>query len=118
MRKDGFACMSYIGTGYLRTRGLIPKDSDLRINFQVPLGWVKVQISKSNGEPYEGFTFDDSIPMTGDELEATPQWTSGKKLDELTGKWLRIEFKMFQAKLYAYRWDCTLHYALKPQERI
>jgi hypothetical protein len=29
-----------------------------------------------------------------------------------------MEFKMFQAKLYAYRWNCTLHYAHSPQERI
>jgi hypothetical protein len=118
LRKDGFACLASLGVGEVRTRGLIPKDGNLRINFQAPLGWVKVQIAKSNGEPHEGFSFEDSVPMTGDELEAIPRWKSGKKLDQLVGQWLRIEFQMFQAKLYAYRWDCTLHYALRPQERI
>ena len=118
LRKDGFACLASVGEGLVRTRGLIPKDPDLRINFHSPFGWVKLQLSKSNGQPYEGFSFSDSVPMTGDELAAQPQWNSGKKLQELVGQWVRLEFKMFQAKLYAYRWDCTLHYAHSPQERI
>jgi hypothetical protein len=118
LRKDGFCSLNSIGVGHLRTRGLIPKDGNLRINYQAPLGWIKVQLSKSNGEPHEGFTFEESIPLAGDEVEATPQWKSGKSLDELVGQWLKIEFQMFGAKLYAYRWDCTLHYAHSPQERI
>jgi len=119
IRKDGFAYLEPVGNwGRVTTRCLIPKDGDLTINFKAELGSVMIQISDPAGDPFPGFGFDDFVPLTGDELRARPRWKSGKKLEELIGKDLRLEFKMNQARLYAYRWDCTLHYALKPQERI
>jgi hypothetical protein len=118
MRKDGFAYLeSAGGDGWVRTRGLIPKDGDLTINYKAPLGRVHVQVCDKAGQPYEGFSFDDCKPLTGDELAAKPVWKN-RNLAELTGKYVRLEFKIYQAHLYAYRWDCQLHYALEPQERI
>ena len=118
MRKDGFAYLEPVGGhGWVRTRGLIPKDGKLSINYQAALGEVLVQVCDTKGDPYPGFSFEDCEPLKGDELAAEPRW-KGKKLDELIGKWVRLEFKLFQSRIYAYRWSCDLHYGLNPQDRI
>ena len=118
MRKDGFAYLEPVGGhGWVRTRGFIPKDGKLSINYQAPLGEVQVQVCDTKGDPYPGFSFEDCDPLRGDELAAEPRW-KGKKLEELVGKWVRLEFKLFQSRLFAYRWNCDLHYGLNPQKRI
>ena len=118
MRKDGFAYLEPVGSfAWLRTRGLIPQDAELTVNFQAPLGKVLVQVADESGTAYPGFSFDDCVPLTGDDVAGRPTWKE-KSLQELVGKFVRLEFKFYQAYLYAYRWNCKLHYALNPQERI
>ena len=118
MRKDGFAYLEPVGSwGLVQTRGLVPQDSDLRVNFRAPYGTVKVQLSGEDGKPMPGFSFDDCIPLTGDELEAPVRWRN-KALEEVKGTWLRLEFEFYQAELYAYRWHCHVHYALDEKERF
>ena len=118
MRKDGFAYLEPVGAyGWVRTRGLVPRDGDLTVNYKAPLGQVRIQVCDKAGKPFAGFSFEDCVPLHGDELAARPAWKE-KQLGELAGQWVRLEFELYQARLYAYRWDCQLHYALNPQERI
>jgi len=118
MRKDGFAYLEPIGSwAFVQTRGLVPQAADLRINFRAPFGTVKVQLTGEDAKPLSGFSFDDCIPLTGDELEAPVRWKE-KSLEEVIGKWLRLEFEFYQAELYAYRWHCHVHYALDEKERF
>jgi hypothetical protein len=91
----------------------------LTVNYEAPSGLVLTQISKTNGEPVPGCSFDDCIPLQGDEVRGTARWKRRKSLRGLLGKPLRIEFKLRDARLYAVRLDCQFWYTgtKKPIER-
>ena len=118
LRKDGFACLEPLaGWGWLRTRVLLPQDADLSLNVQAPTGQVLTQVTDEAGQPLPGFAFEDSVPFEGDGVAVRPRWVEGR-LGELVGKPCRLEFKLFNARLYAFRWQCQVYYASEPQDRI
>ena len=123
LREEGFAYIEPIaGYGFLATRHLLPRDADLRINFLAPNGYVWVQAavgeSPEVSRPHEGFSFDDCIPLKGDETDAPVRWKNGRTLDELGDKYVRLEFKLFQTRLYAVHWDFQIRYGDPILERI
>ena len=104
MRRDGFAGMESFGyEGYLRTKVFVLKDGELTLNVCAPTGSVKVQISNKTGNPYPGFSFDDCVEWTGDDVFYRPQWKNKKDLSELVGKEIRFEIKLKEGVLYAIR---------------
>lgn len=115
LRKDGLAYLRSIGVGYLRLKPMHPIDGSLNINFKAPRGRVRVQASHPNvpGDrapygvvPYDGFTFDDCIPLEGDELHAPVRWRE-KTPRDLVGEDCYLEFELYDAQLYAVRWNCS-----------
>ena len=117
LRAEGFACLEPVGGfGYFGTRNLIFKNGDLRLNFLAPNGriWVQASHGQVTGPdtsgPYPGFSFDDSEPLSGDELDAPVRWKGGKNLAELVGAGVRLEFKLVQAQIYAVHADFNIHY--------
>jgi hypothetical protein len=94
------------------------------------VGQVLVQISEPGGsfreplpagvdwKPIPGYSFEECIPLTGDELYARPRWKERADVSEVIGKQVRLEFKLFQAELYAVRWDVQPWYGDLPIERI
>jgi hypothetical protein len=120
-RPCGFACLEPVaGYGYFSTRNLIPKNGNLRVNILAPNGrvWVRATHVFEHPEGYPGYTFEDNIPMTGDNPAAEPRWKSGKNLAALAGQWVRLEFKLFQAQVYAIHWDFNIQYGDPVIERI
>ena len=119
LRKDGFAYLEpRAGWGMIRMRCLRPECGEITINFRAPLGKVLVQISDPYCKPIPGYSFADCIPLTGDELAAHPRWKKHADVSELIGKQVRLEFRLFQAELYAVRWDSKPYYGDFPIERI
>lgn len=119
LRPGGFTCLEPVGGyGYFSTRFLIPRSNDLRINVLAPNGRVWVQVTNSEHQPFEGFTFDDSVPITGDQPNALPQWTSGKRIDQFVNQGVKLEFRLFQAQVYAIDWNCHYQYGEAIIERI
>ena len=118
LRRDGFVCLEPRGGyGSFATRVLIPQSVCLRINFRAPNGYVRVQASDSRFEPLPGFGFDDNIPLSGDETAAAPRWKE-KSVADLVGERVRLEFKLFQAQVYAIDWDFHIQYGDPIIERI
>ena len=118
LRKDGFAYLQPPGGwGYVAMRGLIPKDADLRINYQAMTGKMLVQLSDEEGKVLPGFSFRECYPMTGDEVYAKPRWKK-KRLRSVVGKWVRLEFRLFCTRLFAVRWNSQTHYSVDPLDRI
>ena len=69
LREDGFAYLEPIGGwGCIRTRVVIPQDAELTLNVQAPVERLLVQITDEAGTPYRGFSFADSVPITGDDV--------------------------------------------------
>ncbi len=105
LRMDGFVYLeSYSHRGWVTTRPFRLHDDKLRLNLRAPHGQVRVQISDSRGTVIQGFAFDDCVPFRGDALFHIAQWKD-KHLGELIGQWIRIEFEMTHAELYAVRAD-------------
>ena len=116
LRKDGFVFLRSIGTGRFGMKGMRPARGDLNINFKAPYGRVRVQASDLHFNPLEGFTFDDCVPLQGDELHAPVRWKDKTSQDLVDmGQSCRLEFEMFEANIYAVRWTCEyLDYADQP----
>ena len=85
---------------------------------KAPNGFVWVQASDSRFRPLPGFSFDDCIPLCGDDTAAVPQWKDGKSAADLMGKAARLEVKLFQAQVYAIHWDFHIQYGDPVIERI
>ena len=119
LRPEGFVCLEPpAGYGQLATRGLIPRNGDLRLNFAAPNGRVWVQVSNAEFKPFDGYTFDDCIPLSGDDVNAPVRWKDGRTLDRFVNDWVRLEFKLFQSQLYAIHWDFRIQYGDCILERI
>jgi hypothetical protein len=113
LRLDGFFRLeSYALRGTVMTRTLkFTGDGDLRLNARAPYGQVRVRITDPSGTAIPGYSFDECVPLAGDELFWTPVWTSGKRIASLPRD-LRyhIEVELVCGELYAIRGDFQLDY--------
>lgn len=108
LRKDGFVCLeSQADPGVVSTRALYWRNGEAQLNIDATHGRVRVKVIEARGKPIDGFEFDDCVPFSSDSVDYIPQWKNGRKLDQLSGRMLRIEIEMTSAKLYAIRGDFT-----------
>jgi hypothetical protein len=119
MRRDGFAYLEDTGGyGWVRSRGLIPHDGNLTVNYAcAPGGEVRAQVADERGVALPGYAFDDCAPLTGSSCFGAPRWRE-RALEGVVGRWCRLEFRLFDARLYAYRWNADVAYAKAAAERI
>lgn len=92
--------------GGFSTRPLIFDGRRLVVNVE-PTGpesrlRVEVLSGKSEG-PCPGYTFEDCVPLTGDELDGEVRWKSGENLGEWAGKPVRLRVQMRAMRLYAFQ---------------
>ena len=119
LRRDGFAYLEpRAGWGQVTMRCVQPRDGKITINFCAPFGEVLAQISDPHGRPIPGYGFEDCVPLTGDKLAAPLRWKERGDASKLIGKHVRLEFRLFQARLYAVRWEAEPWYGDFPIERI
>jgi hypothetical protein len=105
LRLDGFIYLeSDGGPGLLATRPIFLRSGEVRFNVQSGHRTL-VQVTDIAGEPIEGYTFDDCEPFRGDDLFWTPRWRGGRRLSELSERFIRLEISMNHARLYAIRGD-------------
>jgi hypothetical protein len=118
MRRDGFAGMESFGIeGYLKTKQFVLKGDELALNVNAPYGSVKVQISGRSGKPYPGFSFDDCVEWSGDDVFYHPQWKDKNDLGELVGEDVRFEIKLKEGILYAIRASLNPSNIIPPMKR-
>ena len=63
-------------------------------------GQVLVEAADFYGKPIEGRTFDDAIPIIGDQHKTLIRWKAHDDLGVEPGEPVMLRFKMRQAKLY------------------
>jgi hypothetical protein len=113
LRMDGFfRYESYCLQGSVMTRRVVfTGDSALRINARAPHGEVRVRILTTGGASVPGYDFSDCRPLVGDQVNWTPEWTSGKRVADLDRKTeYHIEVQIACGELYAIRGDFKLCY--------
>lgn len=119
LRHDGFVYLEPVGGwGQFTTRTLVPNSGELTINYQAPLGQVLVQITDSKRKPLPGYSFADCLPLQGDKIKGEVHWKKHKDLSDLVGKPIHLEFRLFDARIYAIRLDCNLWYSYWPDQLI
>jgi len=111
MRLDGFV---YLKTrarqGLIKTKTVVSQGGELTMNVRTtPTGYVKVVVLDATpnadtfGKPLPNYTFEDAIPVTGDEIFGRAQWRNRNNLDELKGKPIMLEVHVREGELYALR---------------
>ncbi len=119
LRPDGFMYLeSRSGAASILTKGFELTEGGLAVNVEAPIGEVRVQVhvqtDRDPGEPppvqevAEGFSAAECRPFTGDNLRWTPTWTSGRSLDELIGRTVRVEVLFERGRLYSIEVGGTL----------
>ena len=103
LRPDGFVsvCGLYEG-GELVTRPFTFIGSRLTINYATSaVGGMYVEIQTPDGRPIVGFAMKDCPEIIGDHLEETVNWTSGADVSPLSGKPIRLRFRLKDADLFS-----------------
>lgn len=66
-------------------------------------GSVLVELLDSAGDPIEGFTIEDAIPVNGNSVRMPVQWGGDGDVGQLAGTPVRLRFVMRDCKLYAFQ---------------
>lgn len=103
-RVDGFVSMNagYPG-GKITTKPLRFKGDRLCLNLHAQgSGGVRVALLDSNGKAFPGFSAKDCDWINADEIDHEVAWRSGANLATVTGKSVRLEFTLRNARLFAF----------------
>ena len=105
LRVDGFVSVNApYGGGEMTSRPFQFEGRELLINYATGAGgFVQVELQDEAGTPLSGYTRDDSLPSTGDEVERVVKWKKGSDLSGLEGGSVRLRFTMRDADLYSIR---------------
>lgn len=105
IRPDGFVSVQapYLG-GELVTRPFVFEGSALALNYATSAaGGLWVELQTPDRQPINGFTLADCPEIIGDRIDHRIQWKSGADLRELSGKPVRLRFRLKDADLYSFR---------------
>jgi len=97
-----FGCVSADARGgFLLTGPLVPEAAGLTVNYATSAaGALSAAATNPEGEPLDGFGFEDCGELYGNEIEKEIRW-GGKSLDALRGRVIRLRFMLRDARLYA-----------------
>ncbi len=101
-RLDGFVSLDTDAEeGIVETVPLRIPDGGFEINADASGGQVKVEVLTADGQVQPGFSIDDCILLTGDNVRHSVQWKSAMLANATQP--LRLRFVLNCAKLYAFR---------------
>jgi len=103
IRPRGFVSVNagYEG-GEFVTKPFIFDGSQLRINFSTSaIGAITIELQDEAGQAVPGFSAEDMEPLFGDSLDQVVSWNGGADISALSGKTIRIRFRLSDADLFA-----------------
>ena len=60
--------------GEVVSKALVFQGNQLRVNLRAPGGELRAELRDAAGRPMRGFTFSDSLPVSGDGLALPVKW--------------------------------------------
>ena len=107
LRVDGFVSVSApLSGGEFVTKPMQFQGSRLLLNYSTSAaGGIRIEIQDEDGQPIPGFALADAPELYGDSLEQPALWKDGSKLNQLSGKTVRLRFVLKDADLYAIRFQ-------------
>ena len=105
LRLDGFVSVSAPWKGgELVTKPLTFSGSQLRLNFATSAaGSIQVELLTPDGAAIPGYSLEESNELFGDTVDRTVTWKNGSDVRSLSGKPVRLRFKLKDADLYSFR---------------
>jgi len=105
LRLDGFVSAdAEYSRGELLTQPLKFQGEILKLNVDTSAGGsVFVEMLDNQGNPIQGFTKNDCIPVVGNSVSMPVRWKGGNNLRELNNKPVQLRFYMKDSKLYAFQ---------------
>lgn len=101
LRLDGFVSVDTADKGgTLTTVPIIFAGKYLKLNVA---GEARVALLDEAGQPVAGFSLDDCDVINGDYIAKTVAWRGKSDLAKFTGRQVKLQFKMKNAKLYAFQ---------------
>ena len=101
-RLDGFVSLDADAEGgVVETVPLQIPDGGIEINADASGGQVGVEVLTADGQVQQGFSIDDCVPLTGDNVRHSVRWKSATLADATQP--LRLRFVLNRARLYAFR---------------
>lgn len=103
LRRDGFVSLNAGSTtGVLVTKPVTFSGKYLFVNVDAPRGGLSAEVVDMDGHAIDPFTFENSIPFTGDSTIARMEWKGGGNLSKLANGVVRFRFKVKTAKFYSF----------------
>ncbi|WP_234567093.1 hypothetical protein [Rhodohalobacter sp. 614A] len=101
-RFAGFTPSKNDTPGFITTNPFEITGSDLKLTADIQdEGEIHVAVLDESGNPFEGFGFDDSEPITRGEVTDKEIHWSDKTLSDLTGSNIQLKFQLSNATLYS-----------------
>jgi hypothetical protein len=102
LRRDGFMYLESRGSwASIRSKPLVLFDDRLTLNVEAPHGELLYRLTGVDCQPLNGFGYGECEPLiSGDSLSHPLRWKE-RRLDEVTGRPVRLELKWRDARLYA-----------------
>ncbi|MHC4445503.1 MAG: hypothetical protein ACYTF1_03660 [Planctomycetota bacterium] len=92
--------------GHILTPPIVFKGNRLRLNVDCnALGEVWVEIQDANGKPIPGYSMDQAVSVDLNGVAEEVWWQKGPDVGPLSGKPIRLHFRMRSTKLYAFQFD-------------
>jgi len=109
LRLDGFVSVDAgYRAGQFTTPPLHFSGSRLELNVDAAGGGsVRVEMLDEQGEPIEGFTKNDALPIARNSIRMPVAWKGNPDLGSFAGKPIRMRFYMTNASLYAFQFTQT-----------
>jgi hypothetical protein len=86
--------------GLIKTPLVVLEGEGLTLNVDARDGEIRAQATEADGKPLPGFAFEDCTPINTDSLTAPVTWK--RPFSEISGKPLRLEFYLKNARLFAF----------------
>lgn len=115
IRMDGFVSLHFgMKGGIMVTPRFTFTGGRLSVNIATgALTGFSAEIRDENGCPIPGYSFEESLPEIGDDLEMIARWKQrGPDLRPLEGKVIQLAIRAYQADLYSL---CFLPWAPDPE---
>lgn len=105
LRTDGFISVhAGFEEGEFVTKPFRFAGNALEINYSTSgAGEIRVGLLDLQGKSMGGFSLDDCAPIRGDAIAERVSWKDSKELSSLSGRPLRLVFRMKEADLFSIR---------------
>lgn len=92
--------------GEFSTVSFLPPGRTLRINAVTQrAGQILVAVTRRDGQPLPGRSWEEAVPILGDQHGLQVTWKDGSDLGAQPGEPVSLRFRMTKAKIYALDFD-------------